>query len=464
MREAVAAYRARTFKSLAVRNYRLYFIGQGISISGTWMQAVAQGLLVLELTGSGTQLGLVTALRSIPVLAFGAMGGVIADRYPKRKILYASQTMAGLLGLTLGILVATGEVQMWMVDILAVLLGFVSVVDNPTRQSLILELVGPDQIRNAVSLNSTEVNLARVIGPTLAGILVSTVGLAACFIVDGLSYFAVIVMLMRMREDEMFLGQTVSRARGQLREGFAYAWANLPVRKTLIMMAIIGTFTYEFNVILPIFAEFTFDSGPSAYAAMTAAMGLGAVVGGLSVAGRVRTSQWSIVISAALFGCSVLLTALGADALRRRRPAARGGVFLNQLYHDGKFDDSTRDRPDDARPGDGALDGFVSRDDSDRRTDHRRHRRAYRRSVGPARWRRCGADCRRLRRTRHSARHVNRRGRDRRAQTGLLRGPVCAIYALYCGLPGGLWQVRVDDGVERALQFLGKRALLLIEP
>jgi MFS family permease len=310
MREAVAAYRSRTFKSLAVRNYRLYFIGQGISISGTWMQSVAQGLLVLELTGSGTQLGLVTALRSIPVLAFGAMGGVIADRYPKRKILYASQSVAGLLGLTLGILVATGEVRMWMVGILAVMLGFVSVVDNPTRQSLILELVGPDQIRNAVSLNSTEVNLARVIGPTLAGILVSTVGLSACFIVDGLSYFAVIIMLMRMREEEMFLGQTVARARGQLREGFAYAWANLPVRKTLIMMAIIGTFTYEFNVILPIFAEFTFESGPSAYAAMTAAMGLGAVVGGLSVAGRVRTSQWSIVISAALFGCSVLATAL----------------------------------------------------------------------------------------------------------------------------------------------------------
>ena len=310
MREAVAAYRSRTFKSLAVRNYRLYFIGQGISISGTWMQSVAQGLLVLELTGSGTQLGLVTALRSIPVLAFGAMGGVIADRYPKRKILYASQSVAGLLGLTLGILVATGEVRIWMVGILAVMLGFVSVVDNPTRQSLILELVGPDQIRNAVSLNSTEVNLARVIGPTLAGILVSTVGLSACFIVDGLSYFAVIIMLMRMREEEMFLGQTVARARGQLREGFAYAWANLPVRKTLIMMAIIGTFTYEFNVILPIFAEFTFESGPSAYAAMTAAMGLGAVVGGLSVAGRARTSQWSIVISAALFGCSVLATAL----------------------------------------------------------------------------------------------------------------------------------------------------------
>ena len=310
MRSAVAAYRERTFKSLNVRNYRLYFIGQGISISGTWMQSVAQGLLVLELTGSGTQLGLVTALRSIPVLAFGAMGGVIADRYPKRQILYITQTVAGILGLTLGTLILTGAVRMWMVDVLAVLLGFVSVVDNPTRQSLILELVGPDQIRNAVSLNSTEVNLARVIGPTIAGILVSTIGLAYCFIVDGLSYFAVIIMLTRMREQEMFLGKTVARARGQLRAGVVYAWGNLPVRKTLVMMAIIGTFTYEFNVILPIFAEFTFKGGPSAYAAMTAAMGVGAVVGGLSVAGRTRTSQWSIVISAALFGCSVLLTAL----------------------------------------------------------------------------------------------------------------------------------------------------------
>jgi MFS family permease len=310
MRSAVAAYRERTFKSLSVRNYRLYFIGQGISISGTWMQSVAQGLLVLELTGSGTQLGLVTALRSIPVLAFGAMGGVIADRYPKRQILYVTQTVAGILGLTLGTLILTGTVRMWMVDVLAVLLGFVSVVDNPTRQSLILELVGPDQIRNAVSLNSTEVNLARVIGPTIAGILVSTIGLAYCFIVDGISYFAVIIMLTRMREDEMFLGKTVARASGQLRAGLVYAWGNLPVRKTLVMMAIIGTFTYEFNVILPIFAEFTFEGGPSAYAAMTAAMGVGAVVGGLSVAGRTRTSQWSIVISAALFGCSVLLTAL----------------------------------------------------------------------------------------------------------------------------------------------------------
>lgn len=313
MRAAFAAYRKRTFASLSVRNYRLYFIGQGISISGTWMQSIAQGLLVLDLTGSGTQLGVVTAMQSIPVLAFGAVGGVVADRYAKRSLLYMTQAISGLLALTLGILVATKLVEIWMVEILALLLGFVSVVDNPTRQSLLLELVGPDQIRNAVSLNSTEVNLARVIGPSLAGIMAGTVGLASCFIVNGLSYFAVIVVLIRMRKEEMFLGTTVSRARGQLRAGLAYAWGNTPVRKTLIMMAIIGTFTYEFSVILPIFSEFTFDGGPGAYAAMTAAMGIGAVVGGLAVAGRVRTSQWSIVVSAALFGCSVLLTALAPN-------------------------------------------------------------------------------------------------------------------------------------------------------
>lgn len=313
MRGAIAAYRARTFASLQIRNYRLYFIGQGISISGTWMQSIAQGLLVLDLTGSGTQLGIVTAMQSLPVLAFGAVGGVIADRYPKRSLLYATQAVSGLLGLTLGVLVATELVRIWMVEVLALLLGFVSVVDNPTRQSLLLELVGPGQIRNAVSLNSTEVNLARVIGPTFAGILAGTVGLASCFIANGLSYFAVIYVLFRMRQEEMYLGETVARARGQLRAGLAYAWGNTPVRKTLVMMAIIGTFTYEFSVILPIFSEFTFNGGPGSYAAMTAAMGIGAVVGGLSVAGRVRTSQWSIVISAALFGCSVLLTALAPN-------------------------------------------------------------------------------------------------------------------------------------------------------
>jgi MFS family permease len=306
----MAAYWRRTFSSLRIRNYGLYFIGQGVSTSGTWMQSVAQGLLVLQLTGSGTQLGLLTALQSLPVLAFGAAGGVIADRYSKRNILYLTQVLSCLIALTLGVLVVTGDVRMWMVDVLAVALGFVSVVDNPSRQSLLLELVGPNQIRNAVSLNSTEINLARVIGPSIAGVLAATVGLGWCFILNGLSYIAVIWVMTRMDEREMFLGGTVARARGQLRAGFAYAWSNQPVRMTLLMMAIIGTFTYEFSVTLPLFAKFTFGGGSGAYAAMTAAMGIGAVVGGLYSAGRTSLSPWSIVTGAGLFGLSVLLTAM----------------------------------------------------------------------------------------------------------------------------------------------------------
>jgi MFS family permease len=303
-------YRQRTFSSLAIRNYRLYFIGQGISISGTWMQTIAQGLLVLDLTGSGTELGVLTALQTLPVLAFGAMGGVIADRYSKRSLLYITQVASGVISLTLGLLILTDHVAMWMVYILAILLGFVSVVDNPTRQSFLLELVGPDQIRNAVSLNSTEMNLARVIGPTLAGIMAATIGLAACFIVNAFSYVALIVVILLMRTEEMMPGVTVARAKGQLRAGLSYAWGNPPVRTTLIMMAIIGTFTYEFGVILPIFSEFTFGGGPGAYAALTAAMGFGAVFGGLWAASRTRTSANSICIASALFGASVLLTAL----------------------------------------------------------------------------------------------------------------------------------------------------------
>jgi MFS family permease len=307
---AVRAYWSRAFSSLRIRNYRLYFIGQGVSISGTWMQSVAQGLLVLQLTGSGTQLGLLTALQSLPVLAFGAAGGVIADRYPKRAIIYVTQVLSCLIGLSLGILVISGDVRMWMVNALAVALGFVSVVDNPTRQSLLLELVGPEQIRNAVSLNSTEINLARVIGPSMAGILAATVGLGWCFIANGLSYIAVIAVMLLMDDREMYLGAAVARGRGQLRAGLEYAWANKPVRMTLVMMGIIGTFTYEFSVTLPVFATFTFNGDAGTYAAMTAAMGIGAVFGGLYSAGRTSQTSRSIVVAAALFGVSVLLTAL----------------------------------------------------------------------------------------------------------------------------------------------------------
>ena len=301
--------RQDTFSSLSNRNYRLYFVGQGISMSGTWMQSVAQGLLVLDLTGSGTALGLVTALQTLPILLFGAFGGVLADRFPKMRLLYTTQVVSAAIGLLTGMLVLTGAIELWMVYGLGVASGLVKVVENPTRQTFVRELVGTTNLRNAVSLNSTQINLARVIGPSIAGILVATVGLAWCFLIDGLSYAAVIYSMTRMRRAEMQLGERTGRAPGQLTEGFRYVRSSRPIRTILIMMAIIGLFTYEFSVVLPLFAEFTLDAGATGYAALTAAMGAGAVVGGLVSANRRDNSARSLVVSAAIFGLAVLATA-----------------------------------------------------------------------------------------------------------------------------------------------------------
>jgi MFS family permease len=302
-------FRQRTFSSLGIRNYRLYFVGQGISLCGTWMQTVAQALLVLKLTGSGTQLGLITAVQSIPILVLGPYGGVIADRFPKRQILYVTQAICGLLGLSVFSLVATNLIQLWMVFLAGALLGLVKVVDNPTRQAFVMEMVGPEALTNAISLNSTEVNLARVIGPTIAGALVATVGLAACFLLDGLSYAAVVISLAMMSARDLKLSQRPNRERGQVVQGLRYVREAPLLLTTLVMMAIIGLFTYEFSVSLPILAEFTFHSGASGFAALTAAMGFGSVVGGLYTASRKNTTPRMLVISAFLFGLSVLMAA-----------------------------------------------------------------------------------------------------------------------------------------------------------
>ena len=300
---------ARTFSALSERNYRHWFVGQGISLSGTWMQTVAQGLLVLELTGSGTELGLVTAVQALPVLFLAPWGGVIADRFPKRTTLYVTQAVAGILALVLGGLVASGVIQVWMVYLLACGLGLVKAVDTPTRQSFVMEMVGKETLVNAVSLNSTQVNLARVIGPTIAAALIATVGMAACFILNGISYFVVIAVLAAMRAGELRSSPLAERTRGQLRDGWRYVRATPVLRTILLMMALIGTFTYEFTVSLPLFARATFGQGANAYAAMTALLGLGAVAGGLYAATREIRAPSRLVWAAAFFGATVLLTA-----------------------------------------------------------------------------------------------------------------------------------------------------------
>ncbi len=299
-----------TFSSLKIRNYRLYYLGQIISTSGTFMQSVAQAWLVLQLSNSGAALGLVTALQYVPVLLFGPWGGVIADRFSKRKLLYFTQTSFGILALVLGLLVLTGWVRLWMVAVLAAAYGIVNALDNPTRQSFVVEMVGEHELRNAVTLYSSLVNLSRVIGPSIAGILIVTIGLAPCFIFNGLSYAAVIIMLAVMRASELRAAPPVARARGQLSAGFRYIVRTPVLRGVLLMLAIIGTFTFEFQVSLPLLAQFTFHGNAESYAALTSAMGIGAVIGGLLTAGQRKTPVRTLVLAAFFFGLTTFAAAM----------------------------------------------------------------------------------------------------------------------------------------------------------
>ena len=292
-----------TFSSLYVRNYRLYYIGQIISTSGTFMQSVAQAWLVLTLTHSGTALGITSALQYVPILILGPYGGVIADRLPKRKILYFTQSISGILALNLGILVARNLVQVWMIYILAFCLGMVNVFDNPTRQTFYIELVGSDHLRNAVTLYSTLVNLARIIGPAIAALIIAIFGLAPCFIINGISYVAVVIMLGMMRADELLTTPPVPGAKGQITQGFKYVVSTPIIGSTLLMMALIGTFTYEFQVSLPLIAQFTFRGDASSYALLTAGMGFGAAIRFLRELQGHSTLQSGQRISIIRIGC-----------------------------------------------------------------------------------------------------------------------------------------------------------------
>ena len=274
------------------------------------MQSVAQAWLVLSLTHSGTALGLTTALQYLPILFLGPYGGVITDRIAKRKILFYTQSISGILALILGTLVATGLVRVWMVYILAFCLGMTNVFDNPTRQTFHIELVGPDRVRNAVTLYSILVNLARIIGPAIAGLLIATAGLAPCFIINGVSYAAVVIMLAMMHPGELLTTPPVPRTKGQIQEGFKYVASTPVLGATLLMMAIIGTLTFEFQVSLPLIAHFTFKGDASSYAFLTSSMGFGAAIGGIFFASRKSTTPNKLVSASLLFGLAVLAAAV----------------------------------------------------------------------------------------------------------------------------------------------------------
>ena len=240
--------KSRTFAALRVRNFRLYFIGQLISVSGTWMQSLAQGWLVLQITGSSVDLGIAIALQYVPMLLAGSYGGLIADRHEKRRILYFTQSSAGLLALLLGILVSTHHVNVLIVYAIAMGLGVVNLFDVPARQAFVQEMVGRELIANAVSLNSVLMNAGRLIGPGIAAGLIALVGTAACFFANAGSFVAVLIALMMMKGEAFLRMSTVNREKGQLRLGLKYAFSTPMLRNVIIAVAIVGTFAYNFTV------------------------------------------------------------------------------------------------------------------------------------------------------------------------------------------------------------------------
>jgi MFS family permease len=302
-----------TFAAFAIPNYRRYISGQSISLIGTWMQMAAQSWLVLTITGSATTLGLIVALQTLPVLLLGPYGGVIADRVDKLRLMTALQVAMGVQALVLGVLTVTGSVRLWEIGVLAALLGLNNAFENPARQSFMLEMVGPENLRNAVSLNSVLVNVARVIGPAVAGILIATVGEGVCFLVNAASFVAVVASL-RMLDRAMLTPSVPSpRAPGQLREGLRYVRRTPELGVPLLMMGLAGALAYEFQVTLPVMARQGLHAGATAYGFMTAAMGVGAVVGGLFVANKGRTGLPPLVLAASAFGVVLLLAALAPN-------------------------------------------------------------------------------------------------------------------------------------------------------
>lgn len=305
-----AALRKDTFAALSNNNFRRYFAGQAVSNIGNWMQIIGQSWLVLQLTGSATALGAVVACQTLPVLLLGAYGGVVADRSDKRRLLIRLMAAKGVLALILGLLVVSHHAQLWHVFVLAAVLGLTNCFEMPTRQSFVQEIVGSDHLRNAISLNSVLVNGARTIGPAAAGVIIATGGIGVCFLINAASFLAPLLSLSTMDKASLHPSPPAGRARGQLREGLKYVRATPAIAVPLVMMAIIGCLAYEFQVVLPIVAKETFGGGAQAYGFMTAAMGVGAVGGGLWIAARGRVGVRSLVNSSIAFGTAIVAAAV----------------------------------------------------------------------------------------------------------------------------------------------------------
>jgi MFS family permease len=302
----------RTFASArGSRNFRLFLTGQFISAIGTWMTFTATSWLILTLTGSGTALGINAALAFGPVLVLGPWGGVLADRFDKRRILTFTQSTAAVISLSLATIVFTDVVSLWMVFALSLASGIVISIDNPARQSFYVEMVGEGTLTNAVSLNSAAFTGARIIGPALAGILIATVGMAICFLIDGISYLAVLGALLAMHGAEMHAQRRSTRERGHLVAGLRYVWETDALRRPLLVMAVVFTFVFEWQVLVPLLANHTFHAGPGAFGLLSAAAGVGSFIGAIMAANRnERPSMHGLGVWLAAVGVTMALVSV----------------------------------------------------------------------------------------------------------------------------------------------------------
>lgn len=326
--------RSETFAAMRVRNFRIYIFGQTISQAGAWMQTIGQGWLVYRVLtdGSGFALGVVVALQTLPVLLFAPFGGVIVDRVDKVRLLIATQIMSGVQALVLWALVATGNVELWMVYLLALGLGFVLVFDNPVRQTMSIELVGPKLLTNAVTLNNVNFNVSRVVGPALAGLTIDQLGLSPCFLLNGATFGCVVLALVLLRKDELHVQPRQARAKRQVRDGLAFVWRTPQLRVPVLMMFVIGTFTYETNVTLPLLAKGTFGGDAGTYSLFTAAMGVGAVIVGLGFAARMKvTPRLFLRVTVLLGGVMLLCGAAPNELVAVIALVALGGVSVTFL-------------------------------------------------------------------------------------------------------------------------------------
>jgi MFS family permease len=301
--------RVNPLQSLKVRNYRLYFSGQLISLTGTWAQRVAQDWLVLQLTNSGTALGIVTALQFAPALLLSLYGGALADRGDKRRLLLATQTGIGVSALVLGLLDVSGSVRLWHVMALATILGVVSAIDTPIRQSFVVEMVGSKDLPNAVALNSTTFNLARILGPALAGVVISSFGTGWAFLGNAASTVAVLAGLGLMRTAELFPSKPVDRKPGQYRDALRYVRRRSDLVLPMVLIFILGTFGYNYQITIALIAKQVFHRGADSFGLLSTALAVGATIGAIAATfRRRRPTRLFLILAAVLFSLTEILT------------------------------------------------------------------------------------------------------------------------------------------------------------